>query len=1124
MESENDQRDVLKHCKYWAFISYSHHDKFWGEWLHRSLESYRMPRRLVGRPGRDGPVPKRLFPIFRDTEELPASGSLSKEIHDALASSRCLVVICSPASAQSNYVNEEIHYFKSFRRADRVFCLITAGEPNASATDGNEDRECFPKVFRYEVLRNGHATETLAQPIAADVRGGRKTRNTAKLKLLAGILGLDYDELRRRDVRRKHQRILGTVASFLVIGMILVTTWLWQEKEKKQQINLQKIETYTLTGKRELEAGDSEKAAAYLADAYRLGGEGIRQRLLLARAMRGLDMQGNTIASLAAPIREIRFDPNGQYMLTRSGECRVDVWDTQTLACVATLDDKQENIEVAVFTPNGRKIITCGLDRLVRIWETRTGQMVNRLDQHRSLLTALAVSPDGHFFATLGADGSGVVWRLNERSLLTRLKGQIAIRPPAVFSPDGTRLATLGYVGDTLCVWGIETGDLLHTIPVNEDTESLCYTPDGRHILAPGKGGELQLIDTTNYEVAYTLQTASEELVYSGIAAEDESAVLLTASGEVQVWDLKKHKQVHCFPTMMANGHVADFDGYRLVLISDDKPSYVSVWEVRTGTRIVTAKIFSEDLCVAALSPCSDLLVTGSESGLLIPWHMDKRARDFVLPGHRAMVNFVEFSPDGSKLVTGGSEASAKIWETANGKQVATLDRHEAAIIHSEYTHDGSRLVTYSLDHEIGIWDGHSYKLIQYIPKPDNTDVGTSHGVRIYGSSTDIVIASYVGDTAFLLNSKENLNIILKKHRIDIKKMTLCPDGSLLATGNADGTVEVWDTSTGKLCHRLWGHTDAITSMEFSAGASRLLTTSADATAIVWSMSCGEIVSKFDLHTDTITEGKFHPNNQIAATASKDRTAKLWNAESGVLLVSLGEHAGQISTLVFSCDGKLVITGCDDKVVRIWDSETGELIHALPPHAGPILSIRVSPNGNLLATAAKDTVAKLWDLRLETRPCDELIRILEARSKIRIVGGRLVVAEKSAEKEKTNGLSTELSVSNNVPKHAVPELDQSTPDKAVGCFISALSSGLTKAMQDLIAEDAGRDGLEIRTYSEDQLKHFGTLFVGAEIHDCFLRNDSRAALVAIHGDLGWFDLSLKENGGIWRITNIRGRP
>ena len=45
--------------KYWAFISYSHQDKAWGDWLHKALETYRVPKRLVGRASRDGTVPKR---------------------------------------------------------------------------------------------------------------------------------------------------------------------------------------------------------------------------------------------------------------------------------------------------------------------------------------------------------------------------------------------------------------------------------------------------------------------------------------------------------------------------------------------------------------------------------------------------------------------------------------------------------------------------------------------------------------------------------------------------------------------------------------------------------------------------------------------------------------------------------------------------------------------------------------------------------------------------------------------------------------------------------------------------------------------------------------------------------
>ena len=98
--------------KYWAFISYSHRDKKWGDWLHRSLENYRVPRRLVGQPNRDGTRPARLFPVFRDLEELPASGDLSGRVNEALTVSRYLVVVCSPEAAKSLLVNEEIQFFK----------------------------------------------------------------------------------------------------------------------------------------------------------------------------------------------------------------------------------------------------------------------------------------------------------------------------------------------------------------------------------------------------------------------------------------------------------------------------------------------------------------------------------------------------------------------------------------------------------------------------------------------------------------------------------------------------------------------------------------------------------------------------------------------------------------------------------------------------------------------------------------------------------------------------------------------------------------------------------------------------------------------------------------------------
>ena len=164
--------------QYWAFISYSHRDRSWGRWLHHSLETYRIPRQLIGADGRDGPIPRRLIPVFRDREELPSASDLGTTIGNALAQSRYIIVICSPRSAQSKWVNEEILNLKRMGRQDRILCLIVGGEPHASDQRGTEDLECFPEALRYEVdAETGELTDRMAEPIAADARMAARMRN-----------------------------------------------------------------------------------------------------------------------------------------------------------------------------------------------------------------------------------------------------------------------------------------------------------------------------------------------------------------------------------------------------------------------------------------------------------------------------------------------------------------------------------------------------------------------------------------------------------------------------------------------------------------------------------------------------------------------------------------------------------------------------------------------------------------------------------------------------------------------------------------------------------------------------------------------------------------------------------
>ena len=80
--------------QYFAFISYSHRDSAWADWLHKGIERYRPPKALIGTATKRGAVPKRLMPIFRDREELPSATDLGNLLRAALSSSGSQIVIC----------------------------------------------------------------------------------------------------------------------------------------------------------------------------------------------------------------------------------------------------------------------------------------------------------------------------------------------------------------------------------------------------------------------------------------------------------------------------------------------------------------------------------------------------------------------------------------------------------------------------------------------------------------------------------------------------------------------------------------------------------------------------------------------------------------------------------------------------------------------------------------------------------------------------------------------------------------------------------------------------------------------------------------------------------------------
>ena len=206
--------------RYWAFISYSSQDKSWADWLHRAIESYGIPARLVHHltPTGEG-TPKRLRPVFRDRAELSASADLGHEIEDALRGSRFLIVICSPRAARSQWVNKEIETFQRFGRSSRILAVIVDGEPHAGG-----ERECFPAALLQ------------AEPIAADARKEGDGKGNARLKVLAGMLGIGFDALKQREAHRRIRRLQAGIALLSAIVLVVTSLAFYAEDQRVKAV------------------------------------------------------------------------------------------------------------------------------------------------------------------------------------------------------------------------------------------------------------------------------------------------------------------------------------------------------------------------------------------------------------------------------------------------------------------------------------------------------------------------------------------------------------------------------------------------------------------------------------------------------------------------------------------------------------------------------------------------------------------------------------------------------------------------------------------------------------------------------------------------------------------------
>jgi WD40 repeat protein len=205
----------------------------------------------------------------------------------------------------------------------------------------------------------------------------------------------------------------------------------------------------------------------------------------------------------------------------------------------------------------------------------------------------------------------------------------------------------------------------------------------------------------------------------------------------------------------------------------------------------------------------------------------------------------------------------------------------------------------------------------------------------------------------------------LAGHGKAVVSVAFSPDGKTLASASKDGTIRLWDVTTGQNLKTLNvpGVTGAFNGVAFSPDGTLLAGASDDASAYIWDVASGQLSMTLSDANNPLEAVAFSPDGTLLAGGSSDENVYFWDVASGQLIrhVFTGDYNG-VSSVAFSPDGKtLAVTNGENGSVLLLDVATGQKGKTLAsPDQTVVIYIAWSPDGKTIAGSNGNNVA-LWN-------------------------------------------------------------------------------------------------------------------------------------------------------------------
>ncbi len=936
----------MKDFRYKAFISYRHvePDRSFAKWLQKTIETYRIPKNLI-KTEAEQKAKHRTGRVFRDDEELAASPDLSKAIDQALQQSEFLIVVCSPQTPPSQWINKEVMCFREMGRHDQILALLIDGEP----------RESFPPSL-CEIRRSiTDSAGRLAlpiekvEPLAADVRpkadlSTRQTKRLAKFRILAALLGCQFDALRQRDEERRLKQLVQAVSVLaLIIGLIstlaIVAISLYfsegrariAEKAAKEQ-SIWQLGT-SLTTKGELLI-NTEKWL----DAYESFNEAfdhftsIDASPILSLAgfadLNQHELSPISVFELKAPIKCLALSRSAEFAIVGQSDT-VQVWNMNSKVAIATLSGHTAEVNCVEISPNGRFAASGGNDSSVRLWDLKTNQSVHEWYKHTTGVTSILFSEDSKFVISGAKNGEIIVWDV-ESERFSFIYGANQEISDLSISSNGQYLVACSR--KLVQIWKIDSNlQPLLELPHDNIVKAAIIGNFGRDCITADEKGNMKVWNL-----------ASGQLSKSWLIPQIRDYV---TGGRYSVVDV-------VFDIEM--GRAIWSVMYRFGQFGMSQTWFVKEFDLDTGRELG----FANDIAAGILSKPHQQQFLSSRDKTLLLWKSVVRHHIRQIAPARTFMSAVgaspyqsDISPDGKFVVAATPKQGVVIFEIASGDIFNTLEIGDG-------TTDSSSIV------DIG-------GIVETIGK-------TSDGVRTcqFLNYTQQVVTGDISGEIWLFGVKDGKPVRkVGKQSKPITCIAVNPSNDDIAVVSEDGTIGIWNTRSAKHLHQLRvGDANDFfiipPNAEYSRDGSLLAAGAADGSVLIWDSATGEEKYRFEtgMRSNVVA---FSPMYNQILVGGADGTIQLWDTNTGQKLHDIAEHEGSLKCVAFSTDGRIGFSGSGHRhlntrlincQLKFWDIQTGKELRSEELNEA-VTEINLIPNSNGMVLTLSDFEGHIdiWD-------------------------------------------------------------------------------------------------------------------------------------------------------------------